>query len=116
MDDITSQVETLIQKGDTEEKSAIKIKRLNTILKLLCDQKQCDDDEKQKAQAKMVKADEQLGIHKKAITDDKGQEGGSPEKTEEKDKTKMVTGTKEVPQGEKVQHGILKKKEEKEPT
>ena len=40
--DITSQVESLIKKGDTEEKSAAKIKRLNTIFKLLCDQRKSD--------------------------------------------------------------------------
>ena len=49
--DITSQVESLIKKGDTEEKSAAKIKRLNTILKLLCDQRKSDKEEKQKAPA-----------------------------------------------------------------
>ena len=42
--DITSQVESLIKKGDTEEKSAGKIKRLNTILKLLCDQRKSDEE------------------------------------------------------------------------
>ena len=49
--DITSQVESLIKKGDTEGKSAAKIKRLNTILKLLCDQRKSDEEEKQKAKA-----------------------------------------------------------------
>ena len=52
--DITSQVESLIKKGDTEEKSAAKIKRLNTILKLLCDQRKSDEEEKQKAQAQSM--------------------------------------------------------------
>ena len=58
--DITSQVESLIKKGDTEEKSAAKIKRLNTILKLLCDQRQSDEEEKQKAPAQSM-------IHKKLV-------------------------------------------------
>ena len=52
--DITSQVEKLIKKGDTEEKSAAKIKRLNTILKLLCDQRKSDEEEKQKAPAQSM--------------------------------------------------------------
>ena len=69
--DITSQVESLIKKGDTEEKSAAKIKRLNTILKLLCDQKKSDEEEKQKAPA-------QLMIRKKLVKD------GSSAKTEER--------------------------------
>ena len=69
--DITSQVESLIKKGDTEEKSAAKIKRLNNILKLLCDQRKRDEEEKQKAPAQSM-------IRKKLVKD------GSSAKTEER--------------------------------
>ena len=42
------QVESLIKKGDTEEKSETKIKRLNVILKLLCDERKSNEGKKNK--------------------------------------------------------------------
>ena len=68
--DITSQVESLIKRGDIEEKSAAKIKRLNTILKSLCDQSKSGKEEKQKAPAQSM-------IHKKLMKDAKTKERGS---------------------------------------
>ena len=83
LDDITSQVESLIKKGDTEEKSAAKIKRLNTILKLLCDQRKSDEEEKQKVPAQSM-------IHKKLVKD------GSSAKTEERGGGQSVIHKKEM--------------------
>ena len=87
--DITSQVESLIKKGDTEEKSAAKIKRLNTILKLLCDQRKSDEEEKQKAPAQSM-------IHKKLVKD------GSSAKTEERGGGQSVVRRKEMSDSKEV--------------
>ena len=87
--DITSQVESLIKKGDTEEKSAAKIKRLNTILKLLCDQRKSDEEEKQKAQA-------QLMIHTKLVKD------GNSAKTEDRGGGQSVVRKKEMSDSKEV--------------
>ena len=87
--DITSQVESLIKKGDTEEKSEAKIKRLNTILKLLCDQRKSDEEEKQKAPAQSM-------IHKKLVKD------GSSAKTEEKGGRQSVVHKKEMSDSKEV--------------
>ena len=87
--DITSQVESLIKKGDTEEKSAAKIKRLNTILKLLCDQRKSDEEEKQKAPAQSM-------IRKKLVKD------GSSAKTEERGGGQSVVRKKEMSDSKEV--------------
>ena len=87
--DITSQFESLIKKGDTEEKSAAKIKRLNTILKLLCDQRKSDEEEKQKAQAQSM-------IHTKLVKD------GSSAKTEERGGGQSVVFKKEMSDSKEV--------------
>ena len=87
--DITSQVESLIKKGDTEEKSAAKVKRLNTIRKLLCDQRKSDEEEKQKAQAQSM-------ICTKLVKD------GSSAKTEERGGGQSVVGKKEMSDSKEV--------------
>ena len=87
--DITSQVESLIKKGDTEEKSAAKIKRLNTIPKLLCDQRKSDEEEKQKAQAQSM-------IHTKLV------KGGSSAKTEKRGGGQSVVCKKEMSDSKEV--------------
>ena len=110
--DITSQVESLIKKGDTEEKSAANIERLNTVLKLLCDQRKSDEEEKQKAPAQSMiceklvkdgssaKTEERGGgqsvVRKKEMSDSKevtdvqGEDDDSSKMKEVKDKTELV--------------------------
>ena len=46
-------MESLIENGDTEEKSETKIKRLNAFLKLLHDERKSNEQEKQKGKVNL---------------------------------------------------------------
>ena len=131
--DITSQVESLIKKGDTEEKSAAKIKRLNTILKLLCDQRKSDEEEKQKAPAQSMirkklvkdgssaKTEERGGgqsvVHKKEMSDSKEvtdvqrEDDDSSKMKEVKDKTELVICEKQAEEDDKEEGGCSEENE-----